>query len=309
MNFFRIIIGLLLITLLPTPAEARKDTLHILHLSDIHLIFNNDQFHPPLAANRRIYANGIDPFRNFMQTVPDETKADLVIINGDLVDFYDGMLPSGEMLAYQLEQFLDLVNEFSVPVSYVLGNHDIVSYGWKDNSRTSSQHVAGMARAAFIRNSPVMRNGTYYHQLFRVGGTQYRILYLDNAFNSFSAADGIVMPYLDYSQLRWLEYQLKNHPGDCAIVVMHIPMDIESETKPEVADVFKLLSSYSSVKLVLAGHQHINLIHSFETGFAQVQTGAFATDPTNWRKLMLTDGSILVSQPGHTHIEMVLPIR
>lgn len=311
MKLQKIVFGLLLICIWPITIVAQQDTLRLLHLSDLHLIFNNEQFHPALAANRKVYENGVAPFRHFMQTVPAETGADFVIVNGDLIDFYDGVLPSGEMFAYQIEQFVDLIEEFTSPVLYVLGNHDIVSYGWSGSGRTSSQHVAGIARAAFIRNAPAMRNGTFYHKLFKVGDVNYRILFIDNAFNALSAADGVVLPYIDKPQLKWLEYQLKSNPDDIVIAVMHIPMDVESENKEDVAEVYNLLREYPSVKMVLAGHQHINRIHDFHVsdGFIQVQTAAFALDRKSWRSIMLTENSIVISLPGQTETEIVRPIR
>ncbi len=311
MKVQKILVWMLLLCFWPITSFAQKDTLRLLHLSDLHLIFNIDQFHPELAANRKVYADGVIPFRRFMQTIPAKTQADLIVVNGDLIDFYDGMLPTGEMVADQIEQFIDLIEEFPATIFYVLGNHDIVSYGWSGNGRTSSQHVAGMARASFIRNAPAMRRGTYYHKLFQVGETNYRMLYLDNAFNSLTAPDGVVLPYVDKPQLKWLEHQLQSNPDDVVIVVMHIPMDVESESKSDAAEVYTLLRAYPSVKLVLAGHQHINRVHDFHVanGFTQVQSAAFAIDPNNWRTIMLTGNSIVVSLPGQSETEKVLPIR
>jgi 3',5'-cyclic AMP phosphodiesterase CpdA len=286
---------------------SQTDTLSFLHISDLHLIFNLNSYQPDLAQNRKQYGQGITPLKQFLQTMPRKTKSDLVVATGDLIDFYEGETTDGGMMDFQVEQFSRLIGECPVPVLLTLGNHDIVAYSWEENLRASTQNVAGVARAAWIRSIPCFRNGTYYSRIFDVSGTKYRLIFLENGYYTVHQGENIVLPYIERPQLHWLEDQLQQSPDDVEIVLMHLPVTATVAEPVPTSELYSVLAKSPSAKMIIAGHNHKNAVQSFislpDHKITQVQTGAFTQSPQNWRLIKLTKDQILVSFPGKTEIE------
>ena len=318
MKYFSIFIktivsGLAFSILLTNNLLAQPDTLSLLHITDLHLIFNQELYQQDLAKSREHYAHGIDPLKQFLQSIPEKTNSKMVIATGDLLDSYETEAKNGEMVNFQADQFIKTFKKSKIPVFLTLGNHDITSYSWENNTRLSNQNHAGQSRAKWIKNFACFKNGTYYSQTQQVGETMYRFIFLDNAYNRFSPEENITIPYLDKAQLHWLESQLKESDNDIEVIMMHIPLiKNNSKDKPE-CELFSLLEKYSSVKLVLAGHNHKNAITPFDTTedhkLIQVQTGAFAQDGNNWRKICFTGKSIYISVSGAMENELIIPIK
>lgn len=284
---------------------SQSDTLSFLKITDSHLIFNLEFFAPEIANARKHYGNGVEPLKEFLGNIPDKTKSDMVLITGDLIDFYQGELTDDNFLAYQVEQVINLINKANIPVYYVLGNHDIATYYKKNDKAEAHQAEATEARAVWIRNSPLFAKGTWYSRLFEVSGTRFRLIFLDNAYNEGeSGLDR--QPYIGKEQYRWLKEQIEQEPDDVEIIVAHIPFSKNYAGDP----LFSLLSQYTSVKLILAGHEHMNELTSFKEGaFTQVQTGAFGRDTENWRLIRLTKDQIIISNAGNTQTEQTIFIK
>src|SRR5690554_1619268 len=167
----------------PLFAGSNPDTLSFIHISDIHFA-NLAGYHPEFVKGRQHYGSVTNPLTHFFNTVPKKTNAHFITVTGDIIDYFEAETVSGELLGTQIEQFASLINNINVPVPlfFALGNHDIASY-WIDpgsNRITSHQDHAGQARAAWIRNVPAFREGTYYSKVFQVGTTTYRLIFLDN---------------------------------------------------------------------------------------------------------------------------------
>jgi len=292
---------------------AQTDTLSILHITDLHVIFDRNMYRPDLAANRVRYAQGEVNLRQFLKTMPEKTNSEMVVATGDLADFFEAEIDSGKMMDIQAEQFARLVNDYSVPFYLTMGNHDAFSFRWRNNSLKNDQNSSGQARASWIRNLPCFRNGTFYSRLVQVGQTTYRLIFLDDSFYKFLPEDSTGIPYIDKSQLYWLNAQLKEMDNDVEIILMHIPFSVDPTKTVTGNTLFSALSAYPSVKLILGGHHHKNLVTDFpvkgNTKIVQVQTGAFAMDTNNWRQIKLTKDKILVSLPGKTENEVVIPVK
>ena len=298
-------------------AQSGKDTLSFLHISDTHLILNPESYLDPLVDSRKLkhYDEGEGRLRHFLKTIPAKTNCDMVMLTGDLVDFCEAETAQGTVLGgLQQAQFADLLREYDLSVYLTLGNHDIFSFYWKDDKLKHNQNYSGRSRAAWERNIPCFRSGTYYSKVLQVGRTTYRLIFLDDSFYQFSKKDTTaVMPYIDQSQLYWLNDQLSKSDDDIEIVLMHIPL-IDNERYPLAANpLYGALSKDSSVKLILAGHQHRNIVKSFPSigdhQIAQVQTGALVRDEDNWREIRLTEDEIFVSMPGQQENELVVPVK
>src|SRR5665647_3972448 len=66
---------------------AQKDTLSLLHITDLHVIFNQKGYLPDMMEYRKQkqYDQGENRLRRFLQTVPGKTGSDLVIATGCLL--------------------------------------------------------------------------------------------------------------------------------------------------------------------------------------------------------------------------------
>jgi len=308
---FRIMLVILFVLTGTAEAIAQQDTLSFLHITDTHLIFNLNLYQHNLAQSRRHYGNGVIPLKEFFGTVPEKNHCGFVTVTGDLVDFYEAQTPDGSMMGCQIEPFIRLLNASPVPVLLTLGNHDIANYSWGDSVMISSQLCAEQARAAWIRNAPCFREGTYYSRVFKTGGTTYRLIFLDDGYDIVNAGEQIMLPYIDRAQCNWLKNQLQQSFGDVDIILMHYPLtgNIQSVTNNEF---YAVLSRSSALKLILDGHNHRNSIREFSfpgCHFYQVQTGAFGQSANNWRIIKLTGNAVIVSFPGKTENELTIPIK
>jgi hypothetical protein len=64
---------------------AQTDTLSFLHITDLHIIFNQDGYHPDLMEQRKQkqYEQGEPRLRQFLNTIPRITNSNMVIATGD----------------------------------------------------------------------------------------------------------------------------------------------------------------------------------------------------------------------------------
>jgi len=295
-------------TLLAQP----KDTLSFLHVSDIHLIFKLAKFQPNLAETRKHYANGVVPLKSFLKKAPAKTDADFVIVTGDLVDFSEGETTGGKMSGLLIDHFARTMKRQKTPLYLTLGNHDVAAYSWIGTSLSSSQKNAGKSRAHWIRSVPCFREGTYYSRNVTVGHTTYQMIFLDNSYNTVEKNKPVSVPFLSREQMQWLEARFADSPDDVEILFMHIPMNPGMAGFVENNSVYSVVSRQPSLRLVCVGHNHRNEMKEFqnaESHFYQVQTGAFARDPQNWRVIRLTEDNILVSSPGETEIERIISVN
>jgi 3',5'-cyclic AMP phosphodiesterase CpdA len=291
---------------------AQTDTLSFLHITDTHIISDLAFYHPGIVEGRKHYGEGNEPLKHFLQTMPEKTNCDFVAITGDLIDFFEAQTGDGKMLGFQAEQFARLIDGSPVPVFATLGNHDIAAYSWPEDKRESSQTMVERARATWSKNLECFKNGTYYSRLVEVDGKKYRLIFLDNGYNSFLPEEDIVTPYIDKPQLHWLEDQIQQSEDDTEIIFMHIPVVPANREDEPACELYSVLAKYMSPRMILAGHNHKNAIRDFSSvenmKITQVQTGAFGRSVENWRLISLTNNKILVSYPGNKDTEIEISI-
>lgn len=305
-----------------------SDTLTFIHLTDIHFC-NLTGYHPAFVQKRQHFGNGILTFPEFLKSVPAKVNADMVVITGDNIDFYDAETEKGGMLDTQIEQYARLLDNSKVPVYLTLGNHDIASYRITPGPWTGSNQIeAEKARAAWMRNVPCFKDGTYYSHTFKIDTVTFRFIFLDNGYYSTEEISDGELPFtIDQYQLRWLDAELKASPSDVEIIFMHIPLpnakpvDDKILTEPtsawssktELFNLFSVLEKNSSTSLIFAGHNHINLINRYTLPdgdiLTQVRTGALGYDKVNWRVIKITKNNLLISQPGSTETEYIVPVN
>lgn len=296
--------------------HAQKDTLSFLHITDLHLMFNLENYDPDIVHHReftRNYKEGNNIFKQFMETVPDQTGSNMIIATGDVIDFFDATTRLGNRLACQIELFSNLIRGYPQPIYLTIGNHDIFSYNWGQNKVIPNQLQAGRAKATWIRNFECYRDGTYYSRVYEVGNTTYRLIFLDNGFYQFKKVEGVVNPYIDKPQLHWLKTELDASDEDVEIILMHIPFEEKSLQPESNNELYQALTSVPSVRLILAGHFHkgdtMRLPLSDGKQIIQVETGALVSGVDQWRQVNLTEKNIIVSSMGTTDSEFIIPAK
>lgn len=301
--FYRIVLLILILLGAEQKSAAQSETISFLHLTDTHLIFDIEDYHPGIFEKRKHYGYGITRLQHMLDSASRTKDIRFVSITGDLIDYYSAVNQAGAERNMQVERFSQLISQYSIPIYLNLGNHDIVTHGWNDKGMTSSQRIAGKSRAAWIRSAPAFRDGTYYSRNLQVGKTKYKLIFLENGYNSAGELEPTKPPYLDRVQMEWLKEQLNEASDDIEIVFMHIPFYPTSG-----GEFFQTLTSHPSLRLILAGHDHENRVTKpgSSGNLTQVQTGAFARDPHNWRKVQLSENSITVSKPGQAATEVTV---
>jgi len=266
------------------------------------------------------------PFEQFFRSNPSINRSDFVVLTGDLVDFYEAETNEGKMMGTQIEQVQKLLNSITNSTVYLtLGNHGITSYP----KGRYHQKNSGLARATWIKNVPCFSNGTYYSHLYNVGTTTYRLIFLDNAYFSGRKNKEQADFIIDQPQLDWLEAQLNESSTDKEIIFMHMPLPVINKNKKNklIEISYKeytkrtntgyllniIRKANSSLQMIVAGHMHINDISKFDFSedfnFVQVLTGAFGNDVNNWRLFQLTDSDIIISDPGASNNELIIPVQ
>ncbi|MBD8489160.1 metallophosphoesterase [Echinicola sp. CAU 1574] len=305
------IIAVLFLVLVFGEAKAQKDTVSILHITDLHVIFNPEAYIEEMMVYRqkKDYHLGEGRFREFLSTVPAKTKSDMVVATGDLIDFFESEVGDGSILDIQTRQFSKLLDEYDVPIHLTMGNHETFTFGWDDSLEYKllhHQYHTGKARALWIRNLEDFKNGTYYSKKLGVGKTQYKLIFLDDSFYEFKEEDDTDVPYISKPQEYWLENELNASQDDVEIIFMHIPFGAKVSEKNAF---YKVLQKHPSCKLVVAGHHHKDIIRNYpndKDGFVQVQTAALVNSVENWRLIKLTEDQILVSETGNRSANEVI---
>jgi 3',5'-cyclic AMP phosphodiesterase CpdA len=311
------------LTIFLTSTPAQNDTLTVMQLSDIH-ICNLNTYHPEFVKLRQHYGKGMDSFTAFIEHKPKELEADAVIITGDLIDYYEAETADGNMLATQIEQFVPLYTNSTVPMYFTLGNHDITTYWINDSlEKEQSQLDAHKARAAWIRNVSCFRDGTYYLRSFQINETTYRFLFLDNGYSLGNGS------YLDKTQLDWLDGQVKQYPDDPVVIFMHKYLPVADLNEDSVVftnnptlilneqtcsrGFLRILNENANIKALFCGHGHKNvsewLVFPGGHKIVQTETGGFANDITNWRLLNFTHDQIIIDSTGTRKREYVVEIK
>ena len=307
---------ILLFALFCLDGYAQKDTLSFLHITDSHMMFNLENYNKDIVQHReytRDYKEANNRFRQFMESTPLQTGADMIIATGDMIDFYDAETAGGNVLAYQIEQFARFLGQFDYPLYMTLGNHDVFSYNWGKDRVVPNQLKTGAARASWIRTFDCFRDGTYYSRIYQIGETTYRLIFLDNAYYQFKKAENVVNPYIDKPQLHWLKAELNASQEDVEIILMHVPFTEQSALPESNNELYAALTAVPSVRLILAGHYHKGAIMPFPVAegneMIQVGTDALVAGAEKWRLIRLTEKEILVSSMGTKESERTISVK
>jgi len=238
--------GLLLAPALPlnilTPKSA--PALRIAHLTDIHL---KDKFDAPSRFTRCLH--------HMQQQSP---KVDLVLNGGDIV--FDMNKENIGTITNQWKLYKSVwSDESSIPVSYVLGNHDI---WWNEDDKSQALYGKEFSMDQLGLQKP------YYS--FTKNGWKFILLDsvhldIDNTWYIGKLGD---------EQFAWLENELKTTDSSMPVLVMsHIPILTATnliednvvnrwtmyggDMHTDVSKIINLFYKHPNVKLCLSGHIHL----------------------------------------------------
>ncbi|MGO4290285.1 metallophosphoesterase family protein [Chitinophaga sp. RAB17] len=238
--------GLLLAPALPYSRLLSKETpaLRIAHLTDIHL--KND-----FDAPRHLR----DCLHHVQQQTP---KVDFILNGGDIV--FDMNKEELTTIRNQWQLLHSVMTaECSLPVHYVLGNHDI---WWQEQNKTQALYGKQYALEQLQLPKP-------YYSFSRNG---WKFICLDSVHLDI---DGTwYIGKLGAAQFNWLENELKNtSPTTPICVLSHIPIltatlmiednivnkweMLGGDMHTDTAAIIKLFYQHPNVKLCLSGHIHL----------------------------------------------------
>ncbi len=196
------------------PTAQQKDSFRILHLSDTH-VCQLAGARPQLVEKRQRYDKGFESLYRVLTVLPEKVGAEAVAITGDMVDSWELESAEGNLRTNQVERFAAAASPVAVPLWLTLGNHDIRTHAVsqriesrKGNPSTLQPH-AEAARAAWTRWMQCFRDGTYYYKDVQVGGTSWRLYFLNDGYY---LDDDPIGNLWDAAQLYWLENELDKTP-------------------------------------------------------------------------------------------------
>ena len=246
-SFLKGLGGLMLIPALPfkSVAAENKRVLRVAHLTDIHL---KNKWDAPAR------------FAKCLHHVQQQRGVDLILNGGDVV--FDINKENLSTINDQWTLWHSIIkNECSLPVHYVLGNHDI---WWNENDKGQANHGKKYAMDQLQLRSPwysFTKNGWKFIMLDSVH------LDIDNTWYIGKLGD---------DQLNWLQNELQQTPATTPVCVLsHIPILSATLMVDDIADgankweilggdmhtdtnkIVNLFYKHPNVKLCLSGHIHL----------------------------------------------------
>ena len=222
----------------------RKPVLRIAHLTDVHL---KDKWDAPARFTRCLHH------------VQQQPGIDLILNGGDIV--FDMNKENLDTINTEWKLWHSVIrSECSLPIHYVLGNHDI---WWNENDKGQALYGKQFASDQLQLASP-------YYSFTKNG---WKFILLDSVHLDI---DGTwYIGKLGDIQFNWLENELNFTPADMPVCILsHIPLltatpmvdDQTTDNKWEVlggdmhTDITRIISlfyKHPNVKLCLSGHIHL----------------------------------------------------
>ena len=222
----------------------KKPVLRIAHLTDVHL---KDKWEAPAR------------FARCLHHVQQQPNVDMILNGGDIV--FDMNKENLDTIQTQWKLWHStLKSDCSLPMHYVLGNHDI---WWNENDKGQARYGKKFAMEQLQLSAP-------YYSFVKSG---WKFILLDSVHLDID--NTWYIGNLGDEQFAWLENELNSTPADMPVLVMsHIPLltatnmvdDQTTVNKWEVlggdmhTDISKIIAlfyKHPNVKLCLSGHIHL----------------------------------------------------
>ena len=224
-----------------TPAKLGPD-FTLAFMTDIHV---DGRRHAPEG-----FSKAVKHLSTFDRT------PELLITGGDLA--YDILAKKPDQADEQYRLFDSCLEDLSMPVHHVMGNHDVLGI-YEKSGMEPGEELYG--KQYFLNRFKRERTYTSFNH------HDWHFVLLDTV----GISDRSYIGYVDEEQLDWLEKDLRscNKP---TVIFGHIPLFTnyselqEGIVEPDhpmavinnVDDVARVIYSFPVVKLVIAGHLHIN---------------------------------------------------
>lgn len=232
----------------PFVLEMKSDTLKILQLTDLHLMYGVD------ANDRATFAA--------IRTLVQSDDFDLIVITGDMT-----MSISGPSLFSRL---IEVMEELETPWTFVFGNHetDYSTYSDYLNRVDDCEYL-------YFKVGPELEDGGYgnFRIIFNHDGNPFYTLYFmdSHAERAVYTEEEGEYDYLKTSQVEWAETHLTSDTTD-SVMYFHIPLRqyIDPDTYIGTFDedmvyaqgidtgLFDVLVEQGKTKGVFVGHDHLN---------------------------------------------------
>jgi|SRR6185503_16250762 len=225
-------------------SSDRKPVLRIAHLTDVHL---KDKWDAPAR------------FARCLHHVQRQPNVDMILNGGDIV--FDMNKENLDTIQTQWKLWHSTIkSDCSLPMHYVLGNHDI---WWNENDKGQARYGKQFAMEQLQLSAP-------YYSFVKRG---WKFILLDSVHLDID--NTWYIGALGDEQFAWLENELNSTPADMPVLVMsHIPLltatnMVDDQTKvnkwevlggdmhTDISKIIALFYKHSNVKLCLSGHIHL----------------------------------------------------
>lgn len=243
----------------------------LMHITDIHLSIREKSWGTLGALSDQL-------FRAAIEAANTQADLDAVIITGDVLD---GAVPG------EVARLNALLADLEKPWHFVPGNHD--GYIDPEHPEAYAPHEALPLFDPRLADPSPAAQRAFWSRGLRPG---IQLIGLDSRIAD--DWDGVI----DQEQLAWLQSELEARKDDLVIIAVHHPLTplIDRDTEPwwsnfilsNGAEVETVLDAYPNVKLVLAGHHHLNRIIARQERL-HVNTGALGGYPCEYRVIRLEE--------------------
>jgi len=225
-------------------SSDRKPVLRIAHLTDVHL---KDKWDAPAR------------FARCLHHVQRQPNVDMILNGGDIV--FDMNKENLDTIQTQWKLWHSTIkSDCSLPMHYVLGNHDI---WWNENHKGQARYGKQFAMEQLQLSAP-------YYSFVKRG---WKFILLDSVHLDID--NTWYIGALGDEQFAWLENELNSTPADMPVLVMsHIPLltatnMVDDQTKvnkwevlggdmhTDISKIIALFYKHPNVKLCLSGHIHL----------------------------------------------------
>lgn len=297
------------------PADSAID---FIHMSDTHVIRTQGIAQAALPKDIAQKQDSGARLRRFLAEAPARYHVQFFVHSGDATDGFAYQGTGTDMVEGQIQHLRTILSQSPVPIYIALGNHDVTQYLVLGGQAYNDQSIAGEARAAWTRTMPEFGKGTYYSFEKAAGGRRYLFLMLDDGYygGPLDTRTLIDRParvqHFDYAQLYWMLAQLRAHPTDVPVLVMHVPLT-DDEMSRQIEAVVRL-GTDAPVVLALVGHLHVSSaiddipLRAGQT-LVQVHTTAFFLGSDQWRRIRMTGDCVWISRTDdHATAQRVLAV-
>ena len=236
--------------------NAETSGLKFAHVSDVHYASN--------AKNNlyRLTKESPEIFDDVIHQINTTNNIDFVMFTGDQIN---------TPYEKELRSFIEHANKLNYPWYATLGNHDTCVGGYL--TKALYNHI-------LRENNKNFKFNKMYYSFTPKNG--YKVIVLDSIIDDRITANG----FIDSTQLKWLDRQLRSAKNDTVLIFLHVPVIEPFESSNHKLlnsdEVLSILKKYDNPIGVFSGHYHTTKIVQ-EGNLLFVSTPALVSYPNSFR--------------------------